>query len=100
MRDLSTLILSASMDQCLAAVAELAADGGLTPEETSLRLAQFLACAEGEGCPEVAFDPTAMRLRAIDRALQGRRGAREEWRRRFRQAVERGLSGRALTRAA
>lgn len=100
MRDLSSLLLAASMDQCLAAIAEFHDADDLSPQEAALRLAQFAACAEGRGCPEVAFDPTALRLRAVDLALRDRRHEREAWRGRVRRAIEAALSRRVLTRAA
>jgi len=101
MRDLSALLLNASMDQCLAAIAELARADDLFPHELALRLRQFLECARGASCPEVAFDPTAIRLRSIDLALRERPAEREQWRARIQDEVRRAEEGpRALHDAA
>lgn len=93
MRDLSALLLNASMDHCLAAIADLARADDLLPHETVLRLRQLLECAHGAPCPEVAFDPTAIRLRAIDVALRDRPEERELWQGRVQAEVRRVSAG-------
>jgi hypothetical protein len=101
MRDLSALLLNASMDHCLTAIADLARADDLLPHETVLRLRQLSECARGASCPEVAFDPTAIRLRSIDLALRDRPEEREHWRARVQAEVRRVLEGtRALHDAA
>ena len=101
MRDLSALLLTASMDHCLSAIADLARADDLLPHETVLRLRQLSECARGASCPEVAFDPTAIRLRSIDLALRDRPEEREHWRARVQAEVRRVLEGtRALNDAA
>lgn len=88
MRDLATLLRSASMDLCLDAFAALAAADDLAPDEIALRLAQYAECVRGLPCPEVAFDPTAVHLRAIEGALRDLPEDLAAWRRRALDAIE------------
>jgi len=55
----------AELARCLAAIAALVADDSIPLEERELRLRQYAAAAAGEYCPEVAFDPIAIRLLAL-----------------------------------
>lgn len=100
MRDLNALLLDAWMDLCLDAVADLADARDLAPEEVALRRAQWAECAQGLRCPEVAFDPTARRLAAIDEALAARPEARQAWQRTVLDALASPRPPRRSARAA
>jgi hypothetical protein len=54
-----------SLAECLSRIAELLADEEIPFDERALRLRQYTGSARGIYCPEVAFDPLAIRLRAI-----------------------------------
>lgn len=89
MHDLAALLLDARMDMTLAAIDEIARADDLATHEKSLRLSQLSACARGLPCPELAFDPTALRLRAIADALRDRPVERDAWNARVLRALER-----------
>ena len=50
---------------CLAASEALALEVDIPVEDIAARFAEYAECAAGIYCPEVAFDPIALRLRAI-----------------------------------
>lgn len=100
MPDLATLLLGASMDLCLDAFASLASADDLAPEELALRLSQYAECARGLPCPEVAFDPTARHLWAIESALRGRPEDLAAWRLRALDAIASTSTSRGVARAA
>lgn len=85
--DLSTLLLEARMETCLAAIEAIARADDLSPHERDLRLTQLASCASGAPCPELAFDPTAIQLGLIAEALRLSAGARRAWRLRVAQAI-------------
>lgn len=64
----------------ISALDELAAEPDLEPHEVALRRDQYGRCALDQDCPEVAFDPTAIRLRALARLVRGA-GDRGAWQR-------------------
>lgn len=72
---------------CLAEIVALRDAHDLGPEELSLRLAQYAACARGERCPEVEFHPVARALVEVATRLSGRRRARAAWERRVQAAI-------------
>lgn len=75
-RAADTLYLAA---RCIEGIASLHAAPDLYPEEVSLRLAQYAACARGEAVPEVAFDPVAITLCAVAATLAAHPEARAAW---------------------
>lgn len=64
---------------CLQAVRALAQSEDLSREEIELRLAQYAESARGHFCPEAAFEPLAMRLRAVARLVGDHPSARADW---------------------
>lgn len=70
----------ATLTRLESALRGLASDDDLSDDEVTSRRAQYLASALGEYCPEVAFDPMALELRACA-ARQRRSAARwARWR--------------------
>jgi hypothetical protein len=76
--------------RCLAEIAALRDARDIGPEEVSLRLEQYAACARGERCPELEFHPVARALTAVATRLARRRRARDAWERRVREAIAAG----------
>lgn len=62
--------LRAEFATCLESIAALLRDEDGFDDALALRLAQYAECAQGEYCPEVAFDPVAIRLRSIAERLR------------------------------
>jgi len=50
---------------CLAAIADLSSDAEIPLDQLESRFSYYAECAGGAYCPEVAFDPIAIRLRSI-----------------------------------
>jgi hypothetical protein len=61
--------LRGELASCLLSIASLLRDEDNLDDALALRLAQYAACALGEYCPEVAFDPLAVRLRTVAERL-------------------------------
>lgn len=75
------------IERCFAEIAALRDEPALSPAEVALRVEQLAACARGERCPEVEFDPVARALREAAGRLPRRR--RAAWERRVREALAR-----------
>jgi hypothetical protein len=67
------MLTANAMSRCLAAMRELAAEQDIDAGARALRLSQYAQCAAGHYCPEVAFDPVAIELRAIAARLEAER---------------------------
>ena len=79
------------MAECLDEIASLVEDAEIAARDRALRLEQYAVCASGGYCAEVAFDPTAQRLRAIASRLGSPAAAplRRTWDARVRDAFAR-----------
>lgn len=88
MKTQPTFPLDPEMRDCLHTLSSFAQSNDLDPELIALRASQFAECARGRLPPEVAFDPTAIRVRALaSRVAAASTRAYDDWLRSVSRAL-------------